>query len=265
MVGYRLVESTGTFPFTQRAALIRSRSTPPGGTPFALNDFELYDLNDLVVGGTGDYVLTLAHDINDQGQIVGQMQPAVGPGNGVGFLLTPVVAYSGLAAQAVDDVVVRRSGQSIRFSGESLIRNDQGSAPLTLQSVAASSASGGMIADLGGGWYRYTPPVGPDASDSFTYVVAQAADGSTDTGTVRVLIEAEPPPPQNQLPIQMLPGGQVLVRFVGIPGRTYRIQVAADLNGPWTTADTRLAGPTGLVEYQETPPSGSTRFYRMVE
>jgi hypothetical protein len=157
MVGYYHV------PDGQHAALIRSRGTPPGGTPSALNDFELYDLNDLVLGGTGGYVLRLANDINDQGQIVGEMTR---PGeNSVGFLLTPVPAYIG-----------------------------------------------------------------------------------------------------NQLPpVQLLPGGEVHVSFVGIPGRTYHIEVAPTVLGPWTRVATVVAGPTGLVEYQETPPPVDSRFYRMVE
>jgi len=157
MVGYYHV------PDGQHAALIRSRGTPPGGTPSTLNDFELYDLNDLVLGGTGGYVLRLANDINDQGQIVGEMTR---PGqNSVGFLLTPVPAYIG-----------------------------------------------------------------------------------------------------NQLPpVQLLPGGEVHVSFVGIPGRTYHIEVAPTVLGPWTRVATVVAGPTGLVEYQETPPPVDSRFYRMVE
>ncbi len=266
MVGFRRVPNpAGTFPL-QSAALVRSRGTPPGGTPATLTDFEIYDLNDLVLGGTGGIVLQLARGINDAGQIVGSGVWADGrPNPSVGFLLTPLTPYAGMAALAVDDVVVRRAGQSVRFSGAALIRNDLGATPLTLQSVAAASAGGGAITGPDGdGWYRYTPPAGPDAPDSFTYVV-RAGDGSTDTGTVRVVIEAEPPPPDNQLPIQMLPGGEVRVRFVGIPGRTYQIQAAPAVNGPWTTVATRVAGPTGLVEYQETPPPGPDRFYRMVE
>ncbi len=249
-------------PDGQRAALIRSRSTSPGGTPAALNDFELYDLNDLVLGGTGGHVLRLAQGLNDGGQIVGEMtRPGENP---VGFLLTPITAYANLAALAVDDVVVRRAGLGMRFSGAFLIRNDQGSAPLSLVSVAATSTGGGTLTDLGGDWYRYTPPAGPDAPDTFTYEV-RAGDGSTATGTVHVLIEAEPPPADNQLPIQLLPGGEVRVRFVGIPGRTYHIEVAPAVEGPWTRVADVVAGPTGLVQYQETPPPGGSRFYRMVQ
>lgn len=252
------------YPYNQRAMLVRSRGTPPGGSPATLADFEIYNLNDLVLGGTGGIVLQFARGLNDAGQIVGGGMWTDGrPNPSVAFLLTPVTPYTGMAARAVDDVVVRRAGQDIRFSAASLLRNDLGQAPLTLQSITSWSEAGGVITDLSDGWYRYDPPVGPDTPDSFTYTL-RAGDGTTATGTVRVLVEAEPPP-QNQLPIQMLPGGEVRVRFVGIPGRTYRVQAAPAVNGPWATVATRVAGPTGLVEYQETPPPGAARFYRMIE
>jgi hypothetical protein len=62
----------------------------------------------------------------------------------------------------------------------------------------------------------------------------------------------------------MLPGGQVRVRFVGIPGRPYRIEAAPAVGGPWSLLATLNAGPTGLVVYVDTPPPGVARFYRMV-
>ncbi|MBP7947784.1 MAG: hypothetical protein KA191_17215 [Verrucomicrobia bacterium] len=57
------------------------------------------------------------------------------------------------------------------FSRESLLGSDPGLAPLTVVSVATSSQGGGTIADIGDGWYRYTPPAGPDAADLFTYAL----------------------------------------------------------------------------------------------
>ena len=246
-------------PDGQRAALVRSWNTSPGGTPTTLNDFELYDLNDLVLGGTGGYVLGLAYDINDQGQIVGEMSR---PGEDtVGFLLTPLAAYPGMPARALDDLFIRAAGQPLRFSTAALLRNDLGDAPLAVIALDTTSAGGGTLTDLGEGWYRYTPPTGPEAADHFTYTL-QAGDGTTAIGTVRVLVAAEPPPSENQLPVQLLPDGQVRVRFVGIPGRTYQIEVASAVEGPWTHVATAVAGPTGLFEYQETPPAGASRFYR---
>jgi hypothetical protein len=133
-----------------------------------------------------------------------------------------------------------------------------------VSSIAPTSTAAGAIADLGDGWYRYTPPPGPDGPDTFTYTVS-AGDGSSDTGTVRVQVEEEPPPSGNQLPIQLLPSGEIQVRFVGIPGRTYQIEAAPTVNGPWNFLATRVAGPTGIIEYSETPPSGEARFYRARE
>jgi hypothetical protein len=245
----------------QRAALVRDRDLAPGATPTVFTNFALLDLNDLVLGGVPGFRLTFAHDINDAGQIIGSAVRDDGTGS-FAFLLTPVTPYAGMAAQAVDDVLIRRTGQTLRFSAAGLIRNDLGGPPLTVSALAATSASGGTLTDLGGGWHRYTPPAGSEAADSFTYTV-RAADGSTATGTAHVLVESEAPPSgSNQLPLQIQPGGQVRVRFVGIPGRTYQIESAPAMNGPWTSVASLVAGSTGVFEFIDTPPNGVSRFYR---
>ncbi|HEY9173249.1 MAG TPA: Ig-like domain-containing protein, partial [Verrucomicrobiae bacterium] len=185
MVGYYHVAEG------QRAALMRDRNSPPGGTPTSFNNFALLDLNDLVIGGTGDFVLLLANDINDAGQIVGSTSRVRGTGDTPGFLLTPVTPYPPLPARAVEDVLSRPAGQSLVFSAATLTVNDLGLNPLNVIAVASTSIGGGTITDLGGGQYRYDPPAGPDAPDGFTYTV-QAADGSSAVGAVRV---APAPPP----------------------------------------------------------------------
>ncbi len=260
MVGYY---STAT---GQAAALMRDRNSPPGGTPTSFNNFALFDLNDLVVGGTGDFVLRLANDINDAGQIVGSASRVSGTGDTPGFLLTPATPYPPLAARAVEDVLSRPAGQSLTFSADTLKVNDLGLTPLNVIAVASASTGGGTITDLGGGQYRYDPPAGPDAPDSFIYTL-QAADSSSAIGEVRVVPAPPPLPPSNGAPVQVLPLDQVRVRFEGLPpGRTFRIEVASDLAGPWSHLATFIVGPDGVVEYVETPPpSASERFYRVVE
>ncbi|MDI9380807.1 MAG: hypothetical protein QM845_07970 [Verrucomicrobiota bacterium] len=96
------------------------------------------------------------------------------------------------------------------------------------------------------------------------HVRPAAADGTTSTGTVRVTIEPEPPG-SNPSPIQILPGEQVGVRFVGIPGRTYRIESSAALTEPWTLVGTVIATRTGIIQYVESLPDGNARFYRARE
>jgi predicted Rdx family selenoprotein len=56
--------------------------------------------------------------------------------------------------------------------------------------------------------------------------------------------------------------GDVRLRMNGAPGRTYELQRAASIAGPWTTIATVTAPSSGLMEFVEaTPPTGSL-FYR---
>ena len=248
-----------------RAALIRSRTAAPGVTPADFSDFALYDLNDLVVGGTGNYLLSYATSINDMGQIVGSLSPKPGVSGGrPGFLLTPVTPYPDLPVQAVDDVLTRPTGQALDFTAAELTANDLGAAPLTVTSMAGTAA-GGTIVVLGGNRYRYEPPAGPDVPDSFTYVV-QSADGSSATATVRVHLATPPRPPSNAAPVQALPGGEIRVRFAGTPGKTYQIEVGPTPSGPWFVLATVTVDASGTVEYIDAPPPALvTRFYRTLE
>lgn len=249
-----------------RAALVRSRTAAPGTTPADFSDFALYDLNDLVIGGTGDFILNFATSINDQGQIVGSLTlKSGGTGERPGFLLTPIPAYPNLPVRAVDDVLTRASGQGFEFTTADLTANDLGAEPLTVSNVSASGSAGGVIVPLGANRYRYDPPAGADVVDSFGYTV-QAADGSSAPATVRIQIASPPRPPSNAAPVQALPGGEIRVRFAGTPGKTYQIEVGPTPSGPWFVLATVTVDATGAVEYIDAPPPALvTRFYRTRE
>ena len=67
-------------------------------------------------------------------------------------------------------------------------------------------------------------------------------------------------PGLNQVAIQVVPGG-VRIRFAGIPGRTYGLQRAPAVTGPWSTLSIVVAPLHGLIEYLDTAPT-SPAFYR---
>ena len=50
--------------------------------------------------------------------------------------------------------------------------------------------------------------------------------------------------------------GDVRLRMNGAPGRTYELQRAASVAGPWSTIATVTAPGNGLIEHIETPPTG---------
>ena len=54
------------------------------------------------------------------------------------------------------------------------------------------------------------------------------------------------------------------VSFAGIPGRTYTLQRAPSVSGPWTTLTTITVGPSGIASYDDTNAPPVSAFYRTV-
>ncbi|MBN8248566.1 MAG: lamin tail domain-containing protein, partial [Verrucomicrobia bacterium] len=71
--------------------------------------------------------------------------------------------------------------------------------------------------------------------------------------------EADPAPVRLD---SVLVEGVLRIRLTGTPGRSYGLQERAELaTGGWRTADTRVAGPDGAVEFTIVPAAGM-RLYR---
>lgn len=61
-----------------------------------------------------------------------------------------------------------------------------------------------------------------------------------------------------------LTSGGVQLQILGFAGESYVIQASTNLND-WVTLTIRVAGPDGVVNYQESnPPAGSMRFYQLL-
>ncbi|HZR21348.1 MAG TPA: choice-of-anchor tandem repeat GloVer-containing protein [Verrucomicrobiae bacterium] len=80
--------------------------------------------------------------------------------------------------------------------------------------------------------------------------------GTQGDGTVFNLI-----PPAFLLPPSPTAGG-FQVQFSGIPGRTYTMQRAASLSGPWSTLNTFVLGPRGRAQFEDKQPPPGCVFYR---
>jgi outer membrane protein assembly factor BamB len=63
--------------------------------------------------------------------------------------------------------------------------------------------------------------------------------------------------------IALVPAG-VRLRFTGIPGRTYAIERAPAITGPWSTLATPVAPASGLIEHTDVAPPAGSAFYRTV-
>lgn len=192
-------------------------------------------------------------------------------GVGQGGVATLRQGYSGELNEppgAQPDTVSRIATRSVKLHVSQLLAND--SDPdrdaLTLVSLDATSQRGVPLVREGP-WVLYPAPPGLTNNDTFAYVASDGYGWLT-VGTVEVQVGApDVQPTYTTLGIQLSaepPGVQL--RFVGIPGRQYRIQATDNLTAPaWVTLGQARADATGLYHYFDAagalPPG---RYYRSV-
>jgi hypothetical protein len=176
------------------------------------------------------------------------------------------VAIANVPPLARADSAERPANTSLKILAEKLVANDTDADgdELTLSAVSPTSANGAAV-ELDGRWVVYVPLTGFNATDTFTYTVSDP-HGATATGMVTMLVRPDSDAPsRNILRIEMLPDtGCRRVTFVGIPGRTYRIQATDSLSpAAWTTLDTATPAANGLYQFTDLDTaSHPVRFYR---
>ena len=71
-------------------------------------------------------------------------------------------------------------------------------------------------------------------------------------------------PVPSAVSIDLIPTG-IRLRFTGVPGRSYNIERAPAVTGPWSTINTQTAPASGLFEYLDTLPHPGSGFYRLLQ
>ncbi|MBI5383957.1 MAG: Ig-like domain repeat protein [Verrucomicrobia bacterium] len=248
-----------TFTF-QASPVAPSTAVPTGTVQFKINGENVGAPVTLTAGVASQSIATLPH-----GRHTISAEYA-GDGNFLGT--TNTLAQSQLintAPVAGADTIERSLTNGSKVLVSLLLANDSdadGDA-LQLLAVSATSANGGAVT-RNGDWVFYTPPAGFTNQDSFTYTIAES-HGAQATGTVIVAIKVDPEPSPN-LRITDLSDGSYLLRFDGIPGKTYRIEYTDDLSlQTWQPLGSGTANPFGAFEFRDAPPNGLPhRFYRSV-
>ena len=87
--------------------------------------------------------------------------------------------------------------------------------------------------------------------------------GGSATAQVVVLVVSGSLPGANQVSLTPVGSGYRL-RFAGIPGRSYDVQRAPAVDGPWATLATLVAPLHGIIEYLDANPPPGAAFYRTV-
>jgi hypothetical protein len=155
--------------------------------------------------------------------------------------------------------------QSVLLANDTDADND----PLTINSVANPLPSGATV-QLAGNFVLYTAPAANSGAGSFTYTVDDGA-GHTATGTVTVT-QVSTPTAGDSPPGAIsatLSGADVVVTFIGVPGRGYRVQYTTSLGAPYTwqefsPAAVVTASAGGVFSHTDLAPGGGARFYRAI-
>jgi hypothetical protein len=132
--------------------------------------------------------------------------------------------------------------------------------PLTVTAVTSPSTMGATVS-LASGMVTYNAPVS-GTSDSFTYTVSDGRGGSA-LGTVNVTLSGGSGLGFNQLTPTVLPGGDLHLNFLGIPGLRYALDWTHDLGEPeWTPLMTNQVMTNGWLFFTNRPSVPGPDFYR---
>jgi subtilisin-like proprotein convertase family protein len=167
---------------------------------------------------------------------------------------------------AVDDVVEREPASGAKVLIETLLSNDSDADAgdsIAFVSVSPTSLHGGTVTQSND-WIHYIPAPGFTNADSFTYTIVDTY-GSQAEAVVTVEIKIDTVPSPN-LTLLDLGDGSYMLKFDGIPGRTYRIEMTEDLSqAAWQILGSATGDAAGMFEFTDTPPAGAPeRFYRSV-
>ncbi len=140
---------------------------------------------------------------------------------------------------------------------------DPEGANIALSQVDALSASGYPVR-VEGRWLIYSPPSDFSGTDSFSFSVTNEFGGRGENmATLIVKVETNGDEQTvNIVNIVSVGGGEMAVRFAGIPGRIYNVQATETLAPTaWTNIGTTQIGTLGYAIFVDSnaPPS---RFYR---
>jgi hypothetical protein len=154
-----------------------------------------------------------------------------------------------------------RQDQAINIATDKILSSaaDPDNDPLTVSAVSASSTNGGLVS-LASGTITYTPPSGFIGSDQFGYTISDGR-GGFGAGVISVQVRAGNVPSGNMFPPIPIAGG-FQVSFLGIAGRTYSIQRATNLSGPWIFLASVQTGSNGLGIFADTNAPPVSALYR---
>ena len=213
---------------------LRNGTNVPGATQAS------YVLNDVEPSTAGNYWLVVTNQLGTA---------------------TSAAAYVNLPPAVTGFPAATVQNQAITFPAEKLVSvaSDPDGDLLSLSSVNATSTNGGSVS-LSSGSVTYTPQTGYIGPDRFTFMVSDG-HGGTASGFVLVQVRPGNQASGNVLAPRVIPGGYE-VDFAGIPGRSYTLQRAESVTGPWLTLGTVMVGSNGIGTWADTNAVPASAYYR---
>jgi hypothetical protein len=159
-------------------------------------------------------------------------------------------------ASAANFTVNSTRNLSFKLPETNLLSHASGTGGVTLSSVSATTANGVSLT-RSGGFIFYNSPV--TNNDSFNYTVASVTGGCAATATISVNMVNPVGPGQISMPTN----GVVTIKYFGIPGYSYVVQGATDVQGPWLPMSTNTAGNDGSWIFTDNSATNSQQYYRL--
>lgn len=162
---------------------------------------------------------------------------------------------------AADYYAVANVNTTLQIAGDEILRgcNDPDQDPLLLTGVSPASSRGGSVL-LVSNLVSYVPPANWVGMDQFTYTIT---DGRGGNASALVTVRVREPFLANSKLTGRLLSPRFEVRFTGAPGRTYTVQRAGQLDGPWETVGHSTAGSAGEVNFLDPQAPPAQAYYRL--
>lgn len=139
----------------------------------------------------------------------------------------------------------------------------EGSTLSVVWSAPQSTNSGSVAVE--GRWTTYEPPAGDNSPDYFTFLVRNGFGGEA-YGQAEILVFVPEPGPTRNISAVTLTDSNTMVRFVGVPGRTYQVQMNTNLvSGSWVPVGQVTIGGVGDVIFTNTGPPPDTQYFRTIQ
>jgi hypothetical protein len=150
-----------------------------------------------------------------------------------------------------------------------LLANDTDPENDTLSITAVGSAlPTGSTVSISGAFVVYIAPVNTAGNGSFTYTLSDGTASVTSTVTVTETSSSAAAGSPNS--VSLVPSGSdYVLKFLGVPGRTYGVQYTTATGLPYTWNEfpspvSRVAPDSGVMSYTDVNPPGPIRLYRAV-